>query len=330
MNIISLFSGAGGLDLGFSSAGFNTLWANEYDQEIWETFEYNFPHIHLDKRSISDIPSNEIPDSIGLIGGPPCQSWSTAGNTKGINDPRGKLFFEFIRVLRDKQPLFFLAENVPGILEHKHNEALQDIKSHFIDCGYNLYVKMLNANDYKVSQDRKRVFFIGFRRDLDIEYQFPGKVDNKPCLNDSIFDLKDNVLAAHKTYYTNGNECMVNNHEYVTSEFSSSYMTSNRVRNWDEPSFTIPATAEFIPIHPQAPKMQFVDQTIRKFVADKKDLYRRLSVRECARIQSFPDMHKFIYTDIRVGYKMVGNAVPSNLAYYIAKSIYRHLKQTKK
>ncbi len=330
MNIISLFSGAGGLDLGFKSAGFNTVWANEYDKEIWETFEHNFPHIHLDKRSISDIPSDEIPDTIGLIGGPPCQSWSTAGNTKGINDPRGKLFFEFIRVLYDKQPLFFLAENVPGILEHKHREALNDIKSHFIDCGYNLYIKTLNAHDYNVSQDRKRVFFIGFRRDLDIEYIFPNKIKNKPCLKDSIFDLRDNALKAKETYYTNDEKCIVDNHEYITSDFSSSYMTSNRVRNWNEPSFTIPASAEFIPIHPQAPKMQFIEQTVRKFVSEKEDLYRRLSVRECARIQSFPDTHKFIYSDIRAGYKMVGNAVPPNLAYVIAKSIYKQLNQIKK
>ena len=112
MNIISLFSGAGGLDLGFHQAGFNTIWANEYDKEIWETFETNFSNTKLDRRSIVNIPSSEIPDAIGLIGGPPCQSWSEAGSLRGINDKRGQLFFEFIRVLRDKKPLFFLVENV--------------------------------------------------------------------------------------------------------------------------------------------------------------------------------------------------------------------------
>ncbi len=106
MNIISLFSGAGGLDLGFHQAGFNTIWANEYDKEIWETFETNFSDTKLDRRSIVNIPSSEIPDAIGLIGGPPCQSWSEAGSLRGINDKRGQLFFEFIRVLRDKKPLF--------------------------------------------------------------------------------------------------------------------------------------------------------------------------------------------------------------------------------
>ncbi len=89
MNIISLFSGAGGLDLGFEKAGFKTIWSNEYDKEIWETYEKNFPNTYLDRRSIKDIPSSEIPEAIGLIGGPPCQSWSEAGKLKGIDDHRG-------------------------------------------------------------------------------------------------------------------------------------------------------------------------------------------------------------------------------------------------
>lgn len=173
MNIISLFSGAGGLDLGFEKAGFKTIWANEYDKEIWETFEKNFPHTKLDRRSIRDIPSPDIPEAIGLIGGPPCQSWSEAGALRGIEDHRGQLFFEFIRVLRDKKPLFFLAENVSGMLAQRHNNALENIKNHFIESGYNLSFKLLNAHDYKVPQDRQRVFFVGFRKDLDMTFEFP-------------------------------------------------------------------------------------------------------------------------------------------------------------
>ena len=129
MNIISLFAGAGGLDLGFKNAGFNVVWANEFDKEIWETYEKNHPETELDKRSITDIPSNEIPDCVGIIGGPPCQSWSEAGALRGIKDTRGQLFFEFIRILKDKQPLFFLAENVSGILFQRHNEAFETIIS---------------------------------------------------------------------------------------------------------------------------------------------------------------------------------------------------------
>jgi len=145
MQIISLFSGAGGLDLGFKKAGFQTIWANEYDKEIWETFEKNFSDTVLDRRSITKIQSEDIPETLGLIGGPPCQSWSEAGKSGGIKDDRGQLFFEFVRVLRDKKPLFFLAENVSGMLSSRHSEALENIKNHFIDSGYDLSFKMLNS-----------------------------------------------------------------------------------------------------------------------------------------------------------------------------------------
>lgn len=110
MNIVSFFAGAGGLDLGFQKAGFNVIWANEYDSEIWETYEKNHPDTILDKRSIVDIPSEEVPECDGIIGGPPCQSWSEAGALRGIKDKRGQLFFDFIRILEAKQPKFFLAE----------------------------------------------------------------------------------------------------------------------------------------------------------------------------------------------------------------------------
>lgn len=124
MNIISLFSGAGGLDLGFQKAGFSILWANEYDKTIWETYEKNHS-THLDKRDIRNIPSSDIPDCDGIIGGPPCQSWSEAGAGRGIDDNRGKLFYEFIRILNDKRPKFFVAENVSGMLADLHKEAVK-------------------------------------------------------------------------------------------------------------------------------------------------------------------------------------------------------------
>lgn len=326
MNIISLFSGAGGLDLGFEKAGFKTVWANEYDSEIWETFEKNFPKTSLDRRSIANVPSIDIPEAIGLIGGPPCQSWSEAGKSRGIEDHRGQLFFEFIRVLRDKKPLFFLAENVSGMLAPKHSDALENIKNHFIDSGYNLSFKLLNAHDYNVPQDRKRLFFIGFRNDLNVKFEFPKEFPKKRFLKDVIWDLKDNVLAAKDKNYTHGNDCAIENHEYMIGGFSTMYMSRNRVREWNEPSFTIQAGGRHAPLHPSAPKMEFVEQNKRIFVPTHEHLYRRLSVRECARIQTFPDTHKFYYDNLTAGYKMVGNAVPPNLAYYLAKQIHDTLK----
>lgn len=323
--VVSLFSGAGGLDKGFEQAGFDIIWANEYDSTIWETFQYNFPDTFLEKRSISDVPSTDVPDCIGIIGGPPCQSWSEAGSLRGIDDARGKLFYEFIRILRAKKPLFFLAENVEGMLAQRHSEALANIKKMFEESGYNLSFKLINANNYNVPQDRKRVIFVGYRKDLNLTFEFPEIQECKPVLKDAIWDLKTSAIPAKEKNYTNGTVCKIPNHEYMIGGFSTIFMSRNRVRAWDEPSFTIQAGGRHAPLHPQAPKMTFVEQNKREFVKGKEYLYRRLSIRECARIQTFPDDFIFKYSNITNGYKMVGNAVPVNMAYALAKKIMQDL-----
>lgn len=323
MKIVSLFSGAGGLDLGFTKAGFNIIWANEHDKDIWKTYEKNHPNTFLDKRSITEILNEDVPGCDGIIGGPPCQSWSEAGSMRGIEDNRGQLFFEFIRLLEAKQPYFFLAENVSGMLLLRHQEALKNIKNHFKNAGigYDLHFKMLNAKNFKVPQDRKRVFFIGFRSDLKVDFEFPKGFNDVITLKKAIGDLTENVLSAKNRKNANNGNCCVPNHEYMDGGFSSIFMSRNRVRSWDEVSFTIQAGARHAPLHPQAPKMKFVEQNKREFIKGKEHLYRRLSVRECARIQTFPDSFVFYYNNISAGYKMIGNAVPVRLAYYLAKEI---------
>lgn len=329
MKIVSLFAGAGGLDLGFSNAGFDVVWANEYDKDIWKTYEKNHPKTFIDKRSITQIPNEDVPECDGIIGGPPCQSWSEAGSMRGIEDNRGQLFFEFIRLLEAKQPYFFLAENVSGMLLLRHKEALENIKNHFrkAGIGYDLHFKMLNAKDFKVPQDRKRVFFIGFRSDLKVEFKFPKGFKELIPLSKAIGDLTENVLSAKNGKNANNGNCTVPNHEYMDGSFSSIFMSRNRVRSWDEVSFTIQAGARHAPLHPQAPKMKFIEQNKRGFVKGKEQLYRRLSVRECARIQTFPDNFIFHYDNISAGYKMIGNAVPVRLAYYLAEEIKKSLSE---
>jgi DNA (cytosine-5)-methyltransferase 1 len=297
MKLVTFFSGAGGLDLGFSQAGFDVLWANEYDKEIWETYEKNHPGVYLDKRSITEISSSDVPDCDGIIGGPPCQSWSEAGALRGIGDKRGQLFFDFIRILADKQPKFFLAENVSGMLLERHSKPLENIKAMFKECGYNLSFKMLNVADYGIPQDRKRVFFVGYREDLNLEFEFPMPLplSKKHHLRDVIWDLKDTAIPAKDLNYSNADACSAANHEYMIGGFSTIYMSRNRVRSWDEPSFTIQAGGRHAPLHPQAPAMEFVEQNKRVFVKGSENLYRRLSVRECARIQTFPDNFIFYY-----------------------------------
>jgi len=331
MKIVSFFAGAGGLDLGFEKAGFNVIWANEYDKEIWETYEKNHKNTFLDKRSIVDIPSNEVPDCDGIIGGPPCQSWSEAGSKRGIADKRGQLFYEFMRILADKKPKFFLAENVSGMLLPAHKDALANIKEMFTEIGYDLSFQLLNVSDYGIPQDRKRVFFIGYRKDLGLKFQFPKVTtpENKITLEKAIGDLKDTVLPAKAGNYTNGKECKFANHEYMIGGFSSMFMSRNRVRSWDEVSFTIQAGGRHAPIHPQAPKMKFLEQNLREFVKGKEKLYRRLSVRECARIQTFPDNFIFHYSSVVAGYKMIGNAVPVRMAKVLGKKIFEDLANLK-
>lgn len=328
MKVVSFFAGAGGLDLGFEKAGFDVTWANEYDKDIWETYEKNHLNTTLDRRSITNIKSSEVPDCDGIIGGPPCQSWSEAGALRGINDKRGQLFFDFIRILEAKQPKFFLAENVSGMLLPRHEKALENIKEMFRNAGigYELSFKLLNVADYNVPQDRKRVFFIGIRKDLGFKFEFPEITFPKITLKEAIIDLQDSAIPALTGNHTNGESCKVANHEYMIGGFSSMYMSRNRVRAWDEQSFTIQAGGRHAPIHPKAPKMKLIEQNVRVFVPGKEDLYRRLSIRECARIQTFPDDFIFYYKKVAAGYKMIGNAVPVNTAKFLAESINTQIK----
>lgn len=327
MNLISLFSGAGGFDLGFQLAGFTIVVANEIDTKICPTFRANFPDVDLIEGDIRNIPSERFADDVvGIIGGPPCQSWSEAGSLKGIEDARGQLFYEYIRVLRDKQPLFFVAENVSGMLAKRHEKAVKGFMKLFDEAGYDVNLKMLNANDYDVPEDRDRVFYIGFRKDLNIhDFEYPTPVEHKPTLREAIWDLQDTAIPAKEKNHTNGTDCAVANNEYFTGAFSPIFMSRNRVRSWDEPGFTVQASGRQCQLHPQAPKMIKVEKNLQKFVPGKEHLYRRMTVREVARVQSFPDNFVFLYDEVNMGYKMIGNAVPVNLAYHVAMSIRRSL-----
>ncbi|WP_288957565.1 DNA cytosine methyltransferase [uncultured Thomasclavelia sp.] len=330
MRLISLFSGAGGLDLGFEKAGFEIAMANEYDKTIWATYEKNHKAPLL-KKDIREIESTDFPDNIdGIIGGPPCQSWSEAGSLRGIDDARGQLFYDYIRILKEKQPKFFLAENVSGMLANRHSEAVKNIIALFEECGYDVTLNLVNASDYGVAQDRKRVFYIGFRKDLNIEFDFPKPttpdIKDKLTFKDIIWDLKDTAIPAlEKNKPNNIIDLAMSNHEYFVGSYSTIFMSRNRVRNWDQQAFTVQASGRQCQLHPQAPTMKKIGKNDCRFVEGKEDLYRRLTVRECARVQGFPDDFEFIYNNVDTGYKMIGNAVPVELARIIAYAIKRQL-----
>ena len=321
IKIASLFAGAGGLDLGFQQAGFEIQWANEFDKAIWATHELNFPLCKLEKKSIVEVNANDLPDDIdGFIGGPPCQSWSSAGAKRGIEDPRGQLFLDYIRLLKEKKPKFFLAENVAGILQARHREAFDNIIESFSEANYEVSYELLNAHDYGVPQDRKRVIIVGVHKSLNKKFSFPEKDISKPALKDAIFDLKDSVKPGLENNKRNP-DVLIHNHEYMTGDFSSMFMSRNRVRSWDEPSFTIQAGGRHAPLHPSAPKMEKIGKDAFAFRKEAIQYYRRLSIRECARIQTFPDDFVFSYDSLADGYKMIGNAVPVELARRLASSI---------
>lgn len=333
MNLISLFSGCGGLDLGFEKAGFLIPVANEFDKTIWSTFKANHPRTHLIEGDVRQIKKEDISkyldgDVDGIIGGPPCQSWSEAGSLKGINDERGQLFYDYIRILKEFKPKFFLAENVSGMLADRHSVAVKNILDLFEEAGYKVTFTMVNAKDYGVAEERKRVFYIGFRKDLNIEFHFPKgsttEDEKKITLRDVIWDLQDTAVPAGKKNHHNPEA--INNNEYFTGAFSPIFMSRNRVKAWNEQAFTVQASGRQCQLHPQAPKMIKVGLNDCRFVEGKEDLYRRMTVREVARIQGFPDDFKFIYNDTNTAYKMIGNAVPVNLAFEIAIAIKKHLE----
>lgn len=265
MKIISLFSGCGGLDLGFERAGFDIPVANENDKAIWETFKINHPKTHLIEGDIRAVNEEDFPKDVdGIIGGPPCQSWSEAGALRGIEDECGKLFYDYIRILRKVQPKFFLAENASGMLANRHSEAVQNIIKLFEDSGYNVTLTLVNAKDYGVAEERKRVFYIGFRKDLNIDFDFPiGSTidDNKKLtLRDIIWDLQDTAIPSAEKNHHNPNA--VNNNEYFTGEYSPIFMSRNRVKSWDEQAFTVQASGRQCQLHPQASKMVKFGKTI--------------------------------------------------------------------
>lgn len=330
VDIASFFSGCGGLDLGFAKAGFRIVYANDNWIDLVETYEKNH-RITLDTRSITDIQSEELPKCDGIIGGPPCQSWSLAGKMLGVKDKRGRLFYEYVRIINDKKPLFFVAENVPGIVSSTHLPEFKRLLGEFEEAGYNISYKLLDARDYGVPQERKRVIIVGYRKDLGKWFEFPKpthsrdimtldgrKLEKYVTLREAIGKLPVAIPAKEKNKSNEG--LVFPNQEYMNGGFSTIYMSRNRLKAWDDCSYTIQAGGRHAPLHPASSKM--IKISADKWIFEgEKPKFRRLSVREAARIQTFPDEFIFYYRNIADGYKMVGNAVPVKLGQAIAEKI---------
>lgn len=321
MKVVSFFSGCGGLDLGFEQAGFEVIWANDNDPAVFETYLLNHPHTYLCRMDMRELTMEEIPECDGFIGGPPCQSWSEGGKQQGLDDERGRMFLTYIHFIQAKQPKFFVIENVKGILSDKHFPTFKKMLGQLKDAGYVVHYQLMNAAHYYVPQERFRVIVVGVRNDIDVKYQFP-KPDTS-CfitLRQAIGEITEEPRKYTSELVDMEYEKWLN-HDVYMGPFDDRYMARNRVRGWNEVSYTMQAKARNCPLHPQAPKMVYVSRDKQIFRPGFEHLYRRLSVRECARIQTFPDHFRFIYHDVCDGYKMVGNAVPPRLGRAIAESI---------
>lgn len=328
--MVSLFSGCGGMDLGFESTGLaRVVWGCERWRGAHATYRRNFPHAVLDTRRIEDVPAAEIPDCDGVIGGPPCQAFSVLGHgrdrDRGLADPRGRLLFEFVRVVGAKSPAFFVMENVPALAQAQHRPALEAVLGMFRRLGYAVRADVLRGTDHGLAQSRRRLFVVGVRPGRGLRrYAPPPPVDAPPrTLRDAIGDLEGSVVASDG-WATAGPA--INAHEHVPhakTGLSRWFMTAQRVRGWDEPSYTIPASVTSVAFHPGAPKMQRSAGTgpRRAYRLVPGHAYRKLSARECARIQGFPDEFHFVYDRVADAHRMIGNAVPPPLAARVARAL---------
>ena len=186
--VVSLFAGIGGIDLAFEQAGFNIVWGNEIDKYAATTYRTNFPNHKLVEGDIKQVKTEEIPSFDILIAGFPCQAFSVAGEQKGFNDERGKIFFEIIRFLKVKKPLAFLLENVRNLVNHNEGETLKKMLELLKNCGYWVKYDVLSAETHgNIPQNRERIFIVGFRDKKQYEtFSFPLEVPLKTQIRDLV------------------------------------------------------------------------------------------------------------------------------------------------
>ena len=330
---VSLFSGGGGIDKGFDQAGYTRVFANDFDKDAQAVFSLNLGEI--DPRDITTIPVDEIPDCDMLTAGFPCQPFSNAGARRGVYDERGELYLECLRIIEEKKPKAVLFENVKGLMSSKHQSGkrlIEVIAEDLENLGYNVTYKVVNASDYGVPQNRERMILVAFRKDLGKTFEFPPVQKDKERLKLKyiIFDIPEDAPNQEYWTYSPQAQGMIEQipeggswksipYENLSPRFQrirdnmKRYHAPNFYRRFsrEEINGTITASAQ--------PENCGITHPLEN---------RRYTIRECARIQTFPDDFLFI-TDTQANivamYKVIGNAVPPRLAYVIAKAIREQL-----
>lgn len=324
INVLELCAGAGGLALGFAKAGFQHLGLVDHDQNCVQTLKANFADVpiinedlNLFLQKISTNKDQLIKSVDILVAGLPCQSFSYVGKGQGLQDARGLLFFTFIEIMQVLKPKLFLIENVKGLQSNNHGRTLKLIIQQFHLRGYEVKYQVLNAWDYNVAQKRERLFMVGcIKKHVIKHFQFPQKLSAKPVLK----DVLKNVPASLGTTYSASKKavlklvppggCWRNLPDQIARSYlKNSYFLGGgktgiaRRLSWDEPSLTLTTS----PMQKQTERCHPTET-------------RPFTVREYARIQSFPDDWKF-YGSVSSQYKQIGNAVPVNLAQCVAESL---------
>jgi len=300
MKIVSLFSGAGGLDLGFKMAGHTIVWANDLYSDAVETYKKNLGD-HIICKDVFAVDESEVPDCDIVIGGFPCQGFSVANTKRNENDGRNQLYRQLIRIIEAKQPKFFLAENVKGIFSLAKGQVLKMILDDFAALGYKVQAKILNAADYGVPQLRQRVFIVGVRNDLSFEYQFPLKTN---CANGTGGLPKWVSVGEALAGLPDPDEPNdIPNHGYSKYKLRFNGYIGHRTIDPTKPAPTVTARG---------------DDKGGVVILHHPSNQRRMSCRELATVQSFPIDYAFSGTRSSV-YRQIGNAVPPLLACAVAK-----------
>ena len=316
LKVASLFCGCGGTDVGllgnfdflgkhYASNNMEIVYANDIDDNACRIFEENFG-IKPDNRDIRQINSNELPDFDILTGGFPCQSFSIiAQNPKrlGVKDDRGKLFFEMCRILRDKQPKCFIAENVKGLLTANQKSAFPLIMEEFKNSGYDVKYMVLNSANYGVPQKRERVIIVGFRKDLHIDFTFPNQVITDEDLFEPLKKVIDNTVDEKYYFSERAVEGMMKKREK---------MNKGRAQDIEKPCNTVGAHLAKVSLNSTDPVLM------------NGNRYRRFTPREVARIQSFPEKFSLVGTE-SAQYRALGNAIQPVMIWYVANKVQNSL-----
>lgn len=299
MKVVSLFSGAGGLDLGFKMAGNDIIWANDIYADSVATYEKNLGN-HIILGDISSISTDNIPDCDIVIGGFPCQGFSVANTKRHATDERNTLYKQLIRVIDAKRPKFFLAENVKGIKSLEHGKVFQMILDDFSSMGYKVVSDTLNAADYGVPQKRLRVIIVGVRNDIDFEYSFPSPT-NSECGEKGLPPWVS-VAEAMEPIPDPDLPNSLPNHDYSKYKLQFNGYLGHRALDPGKPAPTVTARG---------------DDKGGVVVLPHPNGLRRMSCRELAAVQSFP--LDFVFCGNRSSvYRQIGNAVPPLLGYAVA------------